>query len=520
MRKRLLALATALVLACSLVPGFALAVDGNGEPVSVIIEIGENGAPVGASGTGWTYRENGSGVFELALESGYAFTLTGHAFGASGEDRILNSGIIVDGVFNARVDNCGGIEGGEFNESVYNGSSEQEAGTIAGGTFTDYVNNAKTGTIAGGTFNDGSNNNAVDSSGTITGGEFNINVNNGGTIEGNGMFSAGVQNGNARFDADENKSCTISGGTFSGELDNFGTIEGGTFNGKITSRGIIAGGSFTSTGSVASNDEDTTAGGGTISGGIFACPVTSGDADPDWNAAVIVGGTFQKAVTNYGVIEGGMFEGTVTNAATFSGEPGTITGGTFLGDVTNRGVIEGGFFALPIVIGEGGSVSAGTFPVHTALTGLSIAEAANAELFASFEKDSEEANRFTLKADGGYELPDAIAVSLGSADGPELAAGTDYTYDTATGAVAVKKGAASGPLFLVASGVPAIEPAEPVPPGTTEPESPERQPSPCSATPLAATGDNVLPQVVGAVALLAGTALAASAAACLKRRSR
>lgn len=480
MRKRLLALATALVLACSLVPGFALAVDRNGEPVSVAIEINEDGAPVGTSGAGWTYRKNGSGVFELALESGYAFTLTGHAFGASGGNRILNSGIIVDGVFNARLDNYGVIEGGEFNESVYNESRGEGAGTIAGGTFEGDVVNSEACTVSGGVFNDGGN--SVTNNGTVSGGEFNVAVNNSGTIEGVGVFNAYVQNGYARFDADKNKSCTVAGGTFNEELDNFGTIEGGTFNGKITSRGIIAGGTFSSTGSVTSNDEETTTGGGTISGGIFACPVTSGDADPDGNVAAITGGTFQKAVTNFGVI-------------------------------------EGGFFALPIVIGEGGTVSAGTFPVHTALAGLSIAEA-NAELVASFEKDSADANRFTLKADEGYELPDAIAVSLGSADGPKLAAGTDYDYDAATGAIAVKKGAASGPLFIVASGVPSIEPAEPVPSGPTEPESPERQPSPSSAKPLAATDDHALPQVVGTVALLAGTVLAASAAACRKRRSR
>ena len=51
------------------------------------------------------------------------------------------------------VEEKGIIEGGTFHESVYNERSEAGAGTIAGGTFTDYVNNARTGTISGGTFN-------------------------------------------------------------------------------------------------------------------------------------------------------------------------------------------------------------------------------------------------------------------------------------------------------------------------------------------------------------------------------
>lgn len=538
MRKRLLSLVAALVLACSLVPSVALAGEGGRTPVPVTIEIGNDGAPVGTSGNGWAFEND-----VLALEAGYAFTLTSRAFGASEESRVLNGGIIAGGAFNARVDNYGTIENGTFHKSVYNERSEAGAATIAGGTFTDYVNNARTGTISGGVFNDGGNNNSVDSSGTITGGVFNINVNNGGTIEGAGTFHAGVQNQrdgiilSGTFDGETSYNHNIiRGGTFNGALSNDGSIEGGTFGGAVTTAegGIIEGGSFTRSSSVTSNDD------GTIAGGTFEGSVTNGD--PDWNGAVITGGAFKSTVTNYdaiedgafssvvineesgtivggtftgavrnfGSIEGGTFEGAVMNAKGFP-SGGVISSGMFLGNVTNRGTIEGGFFALPI-IGEGGTVSAGTFPVHAALTGLSIAEAASAELVASFEKGSEKANRFTLKAAEGYQLPDAIAVSLGSADGPKLAAGTDYTYDTATGTVAVKKGAASGPLFLTASGIPAVAPSpEPAPP------TPDSRPPASDAKLLAATDDSVIPTVVAGIALLAAGALAASAAA---RRNR
>ncbi len=264
----------------------------------------------------------------------------------------------------------------------------------------------------------------MDNSGTIGGGEFNIGVNNSrGAIEGRGVFNAYVQNGNARFGTDKNRSCTIKGGTFnSEEMDNFGTIEGGTFSGEILSRGIIAGGTFSSTSTVTSNDEDTTTGGGTISGGTFAGPVTNGDPDPDWNAAAITGGTFAGAVTNYDAIGGGTFSSIVSNK-----EGGTVSGGMFLGDVTNRGVIEGGFFARPIIIGEGGTVSSCTFPVNASLAGLSLAGTGAEQPVATYEKDGEESNCLTLTADTGYTLPGSVSVRLGSADGRNWAARTTPT---------------------------------------------------------------------------------------------
>ena len=49
MRKRLIALATALAFACLLDPNVAFA-----SAVPVTIEIGADGAPIGTSGEGWT----------------------------------------------------------------------------------------------------------------------------------------------------------------------------------------------------------------------------------------------------------------------------------------------------------------------------------------------------------------------------------------------------------------------------------------------------------------------------------
>lgn len=378
MRKRLIALATALAFVCLLDPNVAFA-----SAVPVTIEIGADGAPIGTSGEGWTYADG-----KLTLGAGHAFTFTGHALNVSSENLLRNKGVIEDGTFvdasqtsgfavrneaggvirggaftasignagiiaggtfnsdpndptksyvstssgtitggtfdcmvmgmrsgaiedgtfnesvnifkgfainggtfngevnsgnssnlggsicggtfNGRMQNQGTIEDGVFHGTVQNASNNAGAGAIAGGTFNGYVNNYDGAVISSGTFNDGGENNNVTNDGTIRGGEFNIGVDNGGAIEGQGVFNAYVQNGYMRFDPDENRSCTIKGGTFnSDEIDNFGTIEGGTFSGKILSRGVIAGGAFSSTSSVTSNDEDTTTGGGTISGGTF-----------------------------------------------------------------------------------------------------------------------------------------------------------------------------------------------------------------------------------------------------------
>ena len=413
------------------------------------------------------------------------------------------------------------IEDGVFHGTVQNASNNAGAGAIAGGTFNGYVNNYDGAVISSGTFNDGGENNNVTNDGTIRGGEFNIGVDNGGAIEGQGVFNAYVQNGYMRFDPDENRSCTIKGGTFnSDEIDNFGTIEGGTFSGKILSRGVIAGGAFSSTSSVTSNDEDTTTGGGTISGGTFDGTVTNGDPDPDYNNAVLTGGTFNGSVTNHG----------------------TIAGGTFLSDVTNRGVIEGGIFEN-VISDQGGTVTSCAYPLRANLTGLSIAAVPSAmpkntaagfpaepsaALTAAFEKDGADANLYQLSANEGYLLPDAIDVRCGAADGQTLAlaAGTDYTYDPATGAIAIKKSVVTGPLLLAAQGAaaptppvpptpdtpaPAPEPETPAPKPESKPDAPKPLPSttdskqaPANAAALAATGDAPLPQIALGIALLAG----------------
>ncbi|MFR1638625.1 MAG: hypothetical protein ACLSVD_05260 [Eggerthellaceae bacterium] len=86
----------------------------------------------------------------------------------------------------------------------------------------------------------------------------------------------------------------------------------------------------------------------------------------------------------------------------------------------------------------------------------------SAALTAAFEKDGADANLYQLSANEGYLLPDAIDVR-GAADGQTLAlaAGTDYTYDPATGAIAIKKSVVTGPLLPAAQGAAAPTPRFP-----------------------------------------------------------
>lgn len=514
MRKRLLAFAALLALVCALAPGAAFAAQDAPANVDgvVAIEIDGNGIPSASSGDGWSYSEDAS---TLTLEAGHSFELAGNAYagktvnngtivGGTFNNSVENRGVIENGVFEDGIDNYGTIAGGVFADNTrtkpycYTASNY---GTIESGTFSVDVNNYDGGTISGGTFNadelgHGYSKN-VNNKGAINGGMFAVNVDNRGTIEGNGMFNAPVQNGDPRSSADENKSCVILGSTFNASIESFGTIKGGAFNSDVLSRGVIAGGTFSSTSSVTSNDD------GTITGGAFAGSVVNGD--PDEPGAVITGGTFSGKVENYDAIKGGAFSAPVTNY-------GTISSGSFAAPVANKagGAVKGGQFDGGIV-NDGGSVDACQYPLVAKLTGLSLAAAGqepSENLLVTFQKESGESNLFTLSAGKGYALPSAIELRLGAANGTLLAAGTDYTYDAKTGALAIKKSSAVGPLYLTANGV-----TDPAPP-TPEPQTPDKpNPAPlpvpdnCGAKTLAATGDTALPFAAAGIALLAGSVL-------------
>lgn len=351
MRKRLLALATALAFACLLAPDIACADEGAADAVPVAIEVGADGAPLESSGEGWTYEGN-----TLVLEAEYAFTFTGHALYVSSENPLRNNGVIEDGTFvdasqasgfAVRNEASGVIRGGTFNASIGN------SGTIAGGRFYDdpsyeygpYVSTSG-GTITGGTFDCmvmGSG------SGAIEGGTFdgNVNLMAGFTIKG-GTFNEEVWNGNRN----SNLGGTIEGGEFSGTVNNWGLIEDGVFHASV-------------------HNMSNNAGAGTITGGTFRDYVTN------YEDAVISGGAYSdggnnNSVQNDGTISGGEFNINVNNAGVIGGNStfsayvenrsaGTIEGGTFDDEVYNTGTIADGSFKRTVTVTEGGIIAGGTF---------------------------------------------------------------------------------------------------------------------------------------------------------------
>ena len=215
--------------------------------------------------------------------------------------------------------------------------------------------------------------------GTIENGTFNSTVINAGTIL-DGSFNKPIGNVNIKLDSSQDLSglsqgidltvteCPglIFGGTFSGEVVNFGVIEGGEFKETVSSVPLeaIIGNSLESQNIKFTNVSQ-------ISNGTFEAEVQ--------NAANITGGEFKEKVTNVGTIENGAFRNTVLNTTMSNQEmslgdsavavmsllgsdadlaievqndvktakvyTGSITGGVFKGKVDNTdGAITGGVF--------------------------------------------------------------------------------------------------------------------------------------------------------------------------------
>lgn len=164
---------------------------------------------------------------------------------------------------------------------------------------------------------------------------------------------------------------TISGGTFQGEVDNFGgTISNGTFQGKVVNYKTISGGTFqenvynhdtisdgTFKREVHNND-------GTISGGTFEEAVKINASS---HVAQINGGTFEKRVKLANddasiTISNGLFDGEVFTGRCRS--PLSITGGLFtkavdVSNITNLPNLQitGGYFVNEPTLPEGSAIA-------------------------------------------------------------------------------------------------------------------------------------------------------------------
>ena len=210
--------------------------------------VGSNNGTAGCEGKGWTYSEidtsNPTGKLTLTSNSGtfdFSYTYPQNSSGAGAEPVACavetQSGVeITGGNFSStsKVSNYGGtIEKGTFEGSVSNSS------TISGGTFQNgcSVINYGNGTISGGTFS--STSKVYNNHGTIEKGTFEGSVTNNSRISG-GTF----QNGCSVTNFGGGK---ISGGTFAGRVEHYssGTILGGVFNFNANPTGVTGGHNIT-----------------------------------------------------------------------------------------------------------------------------------------------------------------------------------------------------------------------------------------------------------------------------------
>ena len=175
---------------------------------------------------------------------------------------------------------------------------------------------------------------------------------NGGTV-GSFAYNEGTISGGTFQGEVDNFGGTISNGTFQGEAYNHGTISNGTFQGKVVNYKTISGGTFQE--NVYNHD--------TISDGTFKREVHNNDG-------TISGGTFEEAVkinasSHVAQINGGTFEKRVTLKR--SDTPITISNGLFNGEVVAEECyaplsITGGLFTQAVDVNS-------TDPSNLSITG-------------------------------------------------------------------------------------------------------------------------------------------------------
>ena len=268
MKKRILGIVLALVMALTFVPVTAEAADFTGwtklDNTTTTLKEGEyylesdltlsstllidglsQGSEVTLDLNGHVLKKTGSGPV-IQVSTMVDFTLQDSAPDTThtGEFADCKGGIITGGedTFGSAIYAPEGsssvvISGGTFDGSVYL-FGYTGATKITGGVFNGTVTNCAA--IESGTFNGKVNNEGISLMypGVIKGGTFNGAVVNGtfGTIE-NGTFHGEVQNTREKWDPENiGRPGTIKGGTFteSSKVINFGEITGGTFQGTVT----------------------------------------------------------------------------------------------------------------------------------------------------------------------------------------------------------------------------------------------------------------------------------------------
>lgn len=267
-------------------------------------------------------------------------------------------------------------------------------------------------------FNGGTVGSFAYNEGTISGGTFQGEVDNfGGTIS-NGTFQGEVYNHG-----------TISNGTFQGKVVNYKTISGGTFQENVYNHDTISDGTFKR--EVHNND-------GTISGGTFEEAVKINASS---HVAQINGGTFEKRVKLANddasiTISNGLFDGEVFTGRCRS--PLSITGGLFtkavdVSNITNLPNLQitGGYFVNEPTLPEGSAIAftsvsdqnGGNFQVPV---NDGFSENGYGTLYVP-HGTSEQANPITVKTD--TVLTDCLADGESIMDSVQQNADGSYTIE-------------------------------------------------------------------------------------------
>lgn len=238
-------------------------------------------------------------------------------------------------------------------------------------------------------FNGGTVGSFAYNEGTISGGTFQGEVDNfGGTIS-NGTFQGEAYNHG-----------TISNGTFQGKVVNYKTISGGTFQENVYNHDTISDGTFKR--EVHNND-------GTISGGTFEEAVKINASS---HVAQINGGTFEKRVKLANddasiTISNGLFDGEVFTGRCRS--PLSITGGLFtkavdVSNITNLPNLQitGGYFVNEPTLPEGSAIAFTTVRDQNGRTFQVPVNGGFSESYTSLyvpSGSSEQPNIITVKTD-------------------------------------------------------------------------------------------------------------------------
>lgn len=266
-------------------------------------------------------------------------------------------------------------------------------------------------------FNGGTVGSFAYNEGTISGGTFQGEVDNfGGTIS-NGTFQGEAYNHG-----------TISNGTFQGKVVNYKTISGGTFQENVYNHDTISDGTFKR--EVHNND-------GTISGGTFEEAVKINASS---HVAQINGGTFEKRVKLANddasiTISNGLFDGEVFTGRCRS--PLSITGGLFTKDVdvytisTGNLSITGGYFVAKPIMPQGSNTGFATVRDQNGRTfqvpvNEDFSENGYGTLYVP-HGTSEQANPITVKTD--TVLTDCLADGESIMDSVQQNADGSYTIE-------------------------------------------------------------------------------------------